>query len=140
MENPTTHEPVEHTTLGLNIRKLGVWVFLGSEAVFFGGLISTFIVSSGRSVTGPYPKDVLSLPLVSINTFVLIASSLAMVTALSAIQRGDVRKTMLWLVATVVLGLAFLGGQAFEFTHLYQSGLTLRQNLFGATFFTLTGT
>lgn len=139
MENSPVHE-TEHTTLGLNNRKLGIWVFLGSEAVFFGGLISAFIVLSGRSVTGPYPKDVLSLPLVSVNTFVLIASSLAMVTALSAIQRGDVRKAIAWLGATVVLGLAFLGGQAYEFTHLYQSSLTLQQNLFGASFFTLTGT
>lgn len=140
MENVPVHESVEHTTLGLNNRKLGIWVFLGSEAVFFGGLISAFVVLSGRSVVGPYPKDVLSLPLVSINTFVLIASSLAMVTALSAIQRGDVRKTIAWLAATVVLGLAFLGGQAYEFIHLYENSLTLQQNLFGASFFTLTGT
>jgi cytochrome c oxidase subunit III len=140
-KQPTVvHETFEHTTLGVDNRKLGVWVFLASEAVFFGALITTYAVSSVRAVQGPYPADVLSLPLVSINTFILIASSLAMVTALSHAQDNDIRGTILWLVATAVLGLAFLGGQAYEFIHLYLDGVTLSRNLFGASFFTLTGT
>jgi len=79
------------------------------------------------------------LPLTAINTFVLICSSLTMVTALSAIQSGSQKGLVRWLAATMVLGLLFLGGQAFEFTSLANQGLSLSSNLFGGTFFTLTG-
>ncbi len=137
---PVIHETFEHTSLGVDNRKMGVWVFLASEAVFFGGLITTFVISNARNQQPPYAKDVLSLPLVSVNTFILIASSLAMVTALSRAQEENLRGAIRWLITTAVLGLAFLGGQAYEFTHLYLSGLSLGQNLFGASFFTLTGT
>jgi heme/copper-type cytochrome/quinol oxidase subunit 3 len=118
---------------------MGIWVFLASEAVFFGGLITTFVVSNARNTQAPYAKDVLSLPLVSVNTFILIASSLAMVTALSRAQKGNIHGAIRWLIATAALGAAFLAGQAFEFTHLSLSGLTLGHNLFGASFFTVTG-
>lgn len=137
---PVEHDIFEHTSLGIDNRKMGIWVFLGSEAVFFAALITTYVVESVRSTQGPTPGEVLSLPLVSVNTFILIASSLAMVTALSHAQDSDIRGAIRWLMGTAVLGLAFLGGQAYEFTHLYLSGLSLHQNLFGASFFTLTGT
>lgn len=132
---------VEHETpsLGVDNRKLGVWTFLGSEVMFFSGLIVTYLVMRGRSVTGPYPNEVLGVPLVGINTFVLICSSLTMVTALAAIQRGNAGAMRRWLIATAVLGLLFLSGQAFEFATLFRDGLSLSTNLFGATFFTLTG-
>jgi heme/copper-type cytochrome/quinol oxidase subunit 3 len=112
---------------------------LGSEAVFFSALIVTYIVMRGKSVSGPLPHEALDVPLTAVNTFVLICSSLTMVTALAAIQRGDARGLRRWLIATGVLGLAFLSGQATEFTMLFQKGLSLSSNLFGATFFTLTG-
>ncbi len=132
---------VEHETpsLGVDNRKLGVWTFLGSEVMFFSGLIVTYLVMRGRSVSGPYPHEVLGVPLVGVNTFVLICSSLTMVTALAAVQRGNVGAMRRWLIATAVLGLMFLAGQAFEFTTLFRDGLSLSSNLFGATFFTLTG-
>ena len=134
------HEAMEHTSMNMDNRKLGMWVFLASEAVFFSALITTFVILHGRSPSGPTAKEVLSLPLVSINTFVLIGSSMALVTALFAAQRHDIRKATMWLIGTIVLGIAFLGGQAFEFTHLANDGVLLSSNLFGATFFTLTGT
>lgn len=121
-------------------RKFGIWVFLGSEAMFFSALIASYVVNVVKSAQGPYPHEVLSLPLVSINTFVLIASSLCMVIALSHAQDGDIPGAIRWLVGVIVLGLAFLGGQAYEFTHLYLDGLSMSRNLFGASFFTLTGT
>lgn len=140
IEKPEEHEVFEHTSLGVDSRKLGIWLFLASEALLFSALIGTFITQAHQSRSGPYPRDVLSLPLVSVNTFILIASSLAMVTALSHAQDGRIGKAVRWLIATAALGLAFLGGQAFEFYHLYNNSLTLKQNLFGAAFFTLTGT
>lgn len=139
-EQPVVHEPFEHTAMGVDNRKLGVWVFLASEALFFSALIAMYVIVSVRSTRGPYPADVLSLPLVSINTFVLIASSLAMVTALSHAQENDIPGAIRWLIGTALLGLAFLGGQAYEFIHLYNDSLSLGRNLFGAGFFTLTGT
>jgi heme/copper-type cytochrome/quinol oxidase subunit 3 len=66
-------------------------------------------------------------------------SSLCMVLALDAVLRGDRRRARLWLALTALLGLAFLGFQVYEFTHFVGEGLTLQQNLFGSTFFTLTG-
>lgn len=139
MQQTDTKNPIEVTSSGLDNNKLGIWTLLGSEAVFFSALIVTYIVNRGRSVTGPYPQQVLDIPLTALNTFILICSSLTMVTALASIQRGEMRKMRNWLVATMVLGLTFLTGQGIEFTLLSQHGLSLSSNLFGASFFTLTG-
>ncbi len=125
--------------LGVDSRKLGIWTLLGSEVMFFSSLIVAYIVMRGRSTTGPQPHEVLDVPLTAVNTFILICSSLTMVTALASIQRGDVRGVKRWLSATALLGLMFLGGQAYEFTRLFSEGLTLSSNVGGATFFTLTG-
>jgi cytochrome c oxidase subunit III len=129
----------EVASLGVDNQKLGVWTLLGSEAVFFSALITTYMIMRGRSVTGPYPPATLNVTLTAINTFLLICSSLTMVTALATIQRGDTARLPRWLIATMLLGLAFLGGQAAEFTLLMQHGLSLHSNVFGSTFFTLTG-
>jgi cytochrome c oxidase subunit 3 len=139
-EQPVSQDATEQTTLGLDNRKLGVWLFLTSETILFSGLITTFAIEVARNPSPPYPEQVLSLPLVSGNTFILITSSLAMVTALSNAQENNIRRTISWLIATAILGAAFLGGQAYEFFHLFESGLSLSSNLFGASFFTLTGT
>jgi heme/copper-type cytochrome/quinol oxidase subunit 3 len=138
-EMTTTHPPEEGTSLGIDNQKLGIWALIGSEAVFFSALIVTYIVLRGRSVSGPLPHQILDIPLTAVNTFVLICSSLTMVSALAAIQAGAVRRLRGFLIATMALGLVFLGGQAFEFTSLAQHGLSLSVNLFGASFFTLTG-
>lgn len=129
----------EVPSMGVDNRKLGIWTFLGSEVMFFSGLIVVYLVMRGRSVAGPLPHEVLDIPLTAVNTFVLLCSSLTMVTALAAIQRGNARGMRLWLIVTAVLGLLFLSGQAFEFNKLFGEGLSLSTNLFGATFFTLTG-
>ncbi len=135
---PLTHS-AEAPSLGVDNRKLGMWTLLASEAVFFSSLIMTYMVMRGKSLGGPQPHETLDVPLTAVNTFVLICSSLTMVTALAAIQRGNVRGLRRWLIATALLGLAFLSGQAVEFTLLALQGLSLSSNLFGATFFTLTG-
>ena len=127
------------TATGLNTYKVGFWVFLGSETLFFGSLISTYMVYKHQSVSGPYPHEILNIPLTSISTFVLLMSSLAMVLALAGIQRGNRTQGLFWLLMTALLGSTFLGFQAFEFTEFYHKGLTLQTNLFGSTFFVLTG-
>jgi cytochrome c oxidase subunit 1 len=125
--------------LGVDHRKLAMWVFLGSECLFFGTMIATYLAYRGGSVVGPYPHDVLNIPLTTLSTFDLLMSSLLMVLALSAVQRGDRRQARRWLFGTAFFGLIFLGFQAWEFTEFVHEGLTLQQNLFGSTFFVLTG-
>src|SRR5438034_9564478 len=89
-----------HTATGLSNAKLGMWAFLGSECLLFGALISTFLLYRGRSVSGPSPKQVYDIPYTSVSSFVLLMSSLTMVLALSAIQRGDHPMLRVWLMAT----------------------------------------
>ena len=134
------HSAAEHaTSTGLNHRKVLMWSFLGSECLFFGSLISTYLVYRDHSLVGPLPQNVFDIPYTSVSSFVLLMSSLTMVLALAAIQRGDVRGLRVWLVATGLLGTVFLGGQVYEFTSFVREGLSLSKNLFGTTFFVLTG-
>ena len=136
-----THaEATHYTSTGLDSRKIGMWTFIGSECLLFGSLISTYLVYHGKSVVGPTPHEILNIPLTSVSTFVLLMSSLAMVLALAAVTRGDTVWSRVWLAATAALGSVFLGFQAYEFTAFVHEGLTLQTNLFGSTFFVLTGT
>lgn len=133
------HSTLLPTTTGLDHRKLLMWVFLASECLFFGSLISTYLIYRGKSLVGPYPHDVFNIPYTSISAFVLLMSSLTMVLALAALRRGDHRGLRIWLMATALLGCVFLGGQMFEFTVFYREGVSLSGNLFGTSFFVLTG-
>jgi heme/copper-type cytochrome/quinol oxidase subunit 3 len=130
----------EHATSsgGIDVRKIGVWSFIGSECVFFASLISTFIVYKSRSVTGPGP-EILNIPLTSFSTFILLMSSLLMVLALAATQRGDKLWERIWLGGTVTFGLIFLGGQFYEFSSFFHEGMGLTTNLFSQSFFVLVG-
>jgi heme/copper-type cytochrome/quinol oxidase subunit 3 len=132
---------VEHppTSTGLSNTKLGMWAFLGSECLLFGALISTYILYRGRSTGGPTPEEVYDIPFTSVSSFVLLMSSLTMVLALAAIQRGDHPKLRVWLMATALLGMTFISGQVYEFTRFIQEDLYLTRNLFATTFFVLTG-
>ncbi|WP_231578014.1 cytochrome c oxidase subunit 3 [Thermorudis peleae] len=135
-----SHAPEEHATnTGISNNKLLMWTFLASDCMFFGSLIWVYMAYRGRSVQGPYPQDVLNIPYTSVSAAVLLLSSLAMVLALHGIQHGNMRRFRVWLAATAVLGTLFLGGQYYEFTEFYRHGLSLQQNLFGTTFFVLTG-
>ena len=129
-----------YTSTGIPHRKLLMWTFIGSECMLFGSLITGYVVNRGRSLVGPYPTDLLNIPFITVTTFVLLMSSLAMVLALSAVQRGRRGQARLWLAATAILGLIFLGGQYYEFSHFVHEGLGLTRNMFSATFFLLTGT
>ena len=137
------HAAVAHeehaTSTGLDNRKLFMWLFLASDCFFFGSFIASYLLYRGRSLEGPYPEDVYDIPFTSVSSFVLLMSSLTMVLALAAIQRGDLRGCRIWLLTTALLGMTFLGGQVFEFTEFYHNGLSVSTNLFGTTFFVLTG-
>ena len=133
-------EEVQHqTSTGLDNTKLAMWAFLGSECLFFGSLISTYLLYRSRTGSGPTPAEVYDIPFTSVSSFVLLMSSLTMVLALSAIQRGNHKGLRVWLLATAFLGMTFIGGQIYEFTTFYEEGLTLSQSPFGSAFFLLTG-
>jgi len=155
----TPHEHVHYTSTGLDNRKIAIWAFIGSECMLFASLISTYLIYKGRSVVGPFPHEawtspagqvfqpILNIPVTSASTFVLLMSSLFMVLALAAVEnRGKpgyagtlLGNSRIWLAATALAGATFLGFQAFEFTSFVHEGLTIRTNLFGSSFFTLTG-
>src|ERR1700704_4451684 len=116
-----------------------MWAFLGSECMFFGALIATYLLFHTHLNNGPGPRDVYNIPYTSVSSFVLLMSSLTMVLALAAIQRGDSRRLRVWLLATAFLGATFISGQVYEFTSFIREGLTIKTNLFGSSFFVLTG-
>ena len=135
-----SHAPAAlETSTGLDNRKLLMWLFLASECLLFGSLIGAYLLYRGQSVVGPYPEELFDIPFTSVSAFVLLMSSVTMVLALAAIQRGDQKGLRIWLLGTALLGLLFLSGQAFEFTEFNREGLSLSSNLFGTTFYVLTG-
>lgn len=145
-----SHEPMlaEHAPSGLeslDVRKLGMWTFLGSECVFFGSLIAMYFVyrpaifATGLADESLDPHQALNIPFTALLAFILLMSSLTMVLALNAIQNNQRRAGSYWLLATAILGACFLGGQAYEFAKLSHEGIRLADNLFGQSFLLLTG-
>lgn len=133
-------EHKEHRSTSLPDIKLMMWIFLASDCMFFGSLIGTYLVYKGRSLVGPYPLDILNIPLTTVSSFVLLMSSFLMVLALHSLRSNDIPKFRLWTFGVCFFGAIFLGFQVYEFSHFVHEGLTLQQNLFGSTFFVLTGT
>ena len=133
------HHDMGHGTTGLSNTKLAMWLFLGSECLLFGGLISTYLLYRGQTQGGPSQHDVFDIPFTSVSSFVLLMSSLTMVLAVSSITRGDMRAAKMWILSTALLGSTFVGGQVYEFTAFYREGLGYTTNIFSSAFFTLTG-
>ncbi len=129
---PTGEHDVHH------MRKVAMWVFLGSECLFFGSLITTFLLYRTRTGDGP-GAEIFDIPFTSASSFILLMSSLTMVLAHHATTRRDWRQMRIWLIATAMLGMIFLAGQVFEFTEFVHEGLTVRTSPFGSSFFVLTG-
>ena len=139
-ELPVAHHE-EHESTGIDNRKLGMWVFLSSEFLFFGALITNYLLYSNRAgFDGIYPAEIYDIPFTSVSSFVLLMSSLTMVLAHNALSRGDQNGTRTWLFATAALGAVFLGGQVFEFTEfIVEYDMTLASNPAASAFYVLTG-
>ena len=163
--NQMVHEPGFEPGMRVHNMKLGMWVFLLSEVMFFTSLIGTYIILRfAHPEHFANPGVVLNVPLTAFNTFFLICSSVTMVKAFAAIQKGNQRGLKLWLLATVLIGAGFVGIQAIEYTKLAQAGFvpmaakyhaigraaeaagateatapTVGGPLYGATFYTMTG-
>ncbi len=128
-----------HTTTGLSNTKLAMWLFLGSECLLFGGLISTYMLYRNRQSDQIGPDQLWDIPFTSATSFVLLMSSLTMVMAVSAAKRKDERRAKMWLTVTALLGALFISGQVYEFTVFYREGLGYTTSLFSSSFYTLTG-
>ena len=148
----TDHAHALETSTGLDSRKLAIWTFIGSECMFFATLISNYLVNKGKSLVGPFPHEpwtdpatgqvlepIIEIPLVTVGTALLLFSSLFIVLALNGAQKGNRKMLLGWLAATLFCGIFFVGMQVYEFNHFVHKGLTLQRNMFGASFYVLTG-
>ena len=132
------------TNTGISNNKLAMWLFLSSDCLLFGALISTFLLyRTNIGDNTPYEsavEDIFDIPFTSLSSFVLLMSSLTMVLALSAVNRDDERNGRIWLLTTAFLGMVFIGGQVYEFTTFYNEyGLGYTTNTWTSAFYTLTG-
>ncbi len=131
----SAHPP---TSLGLDMRKLGMWAFIGSESLFFATLIANFFIWRGAH-EGGLGSDHLDINLTGLGAFVLLMSSLTMVLALRGLRNGNTIAYRNNILFTAGLGTVFLGIQIYEFTHFGLEGLGMTSSMFGASFFVLTG-
>ena len=116
----------------------GILALILTESAFFSIFVVAYIFYSGKSLSGPFPRDVLSTPIV--NTICLLSSSVTIVWAVRSLHRGSARAFAFWWLLTFLLGLEFLLGTALEWRRLiYHEGFTISTNLFGTTFYSLVG-
>ena len=137
MQPPLYAEP----GAGVYNEKLGMWVFLGSEVMFFTALIGSYIILrvANPAAWAPLSERVLNVPITAVNTFLLICSSVTMVKAFAAAQLGRQQSLCRWLVATVLIGATFVGIQVVEYRELIHQGFIPSAGLFPSTFYTMTG-
>jgi len=126
--------PEGHSTM------LGFWIYLMSDCLIFAILFACYAVLGGNYAAGPAPKDLFELPLVALNTAMLLISSITFGFAVLQMQQGKVRGTQIWLAVTALFGAAFLAIELYEFQHLIHIGATPQRSAFLSAFFTLVGT
>jgi cytochrome c oxidase subunit 3 len=118
--------------------RVGILALILTESSFFLIFVVAYIFYIGKSLSGPSPREVLSVPIV--NTICLLSSSITIVLAIRSLRAGSIRNFSFWWLVTFLLGGEFLIGTAIEWHRLiYHEGLTLRTNLFGTTYYSLVG-
>ena len=128
----------DHGTGGATV--LGFWIYLMSDALIFASLFAMYGVVSTSYAGGPGPRQIFDLPLVALNTALLLASSITFGQAIPHIEAGRVGSTRFWLAVTGLLGAAFVGVELYEFSHLIAEGAGPKRSAFLSAFFTLVGT
>lgn len=123
-----------------NGTNLGFWLYLMSDCLIFAVLFATHAVLGRNYAAGPSPKDLFDLPLVAINTSMLLLSSITYGFAMLQMQKKQTGATLLWLAITGIFGLVFLGLELYEFAHLIHEGAGPQRSAFLSSFFTLVGT
>jgi len=138
MEIPYAVKP--HPLTGVANGKLGIWLFLASEVMLFGALFSSYVLLRVGADVWPHGRDIgLSVPLATLNTMVLIASSVTMVMSWASLKMNNFGKFKLYLAVTVILAFVFLGVKAFEYAEKFEHHHFPSTNTFFAIYFTLTG-
>ncbi len=128
-----------HPITGITNSKLGVWCFLASEVMLFGGLFSAYIMLRTGADSWPRGWELLNVPLATMNTLFLITSSVTMVMSWASLALKDIKKYRIYMAATILLGIAFLIVKAFEYAHKFENHHFPSTNNFYAIYFTLTG-
>ena len=116
-----------------------MWVLIASECFLFGTLITNYLINKSRGLLGPKPQEIFDINLTTLSTFDLLMSSVAMVLALHYCKEKSLRKFQFWTGMVIVGGLIFLWCQYYEFSHFMHEGLGLGTNIFGSSFYLLTG-
>ncbi|MEW5423814.1 cytochrome o ubiquinol oxidase subunit III [Amorphus sp. 3PC139-8] len=137
---PIFHVQDEHHHASGGSTMLGFWIYLMSDCLIFAVLFATYGVVGGNYAAGPAPKDLFELPLIALNTTMLLLSSITYGFAILEMQKGQARATQIWLAITGVFGLAFIGIELYEFAHLIHIGAGPQRSAFLSAFFTLVGT
>ena len=119
---------------------LGFWIYLMSDCLIFAMLFSVYGVIGGNYAGGPGPKELFELPLVALNTSMLLLSSITYGFAMLAMSRKSIAQTQIWLAITGLFGAAFIGIELYEFSHLIHIGATPQTSGFLSAFFALVGT
>jgi cytochrome o ubiquinol oxidase subunit 3 len=128
----------EHSAGGSTL--LGFWIYLMSDCLVFAALFATYGVLGGSYAGGPAPKDLFELPVVALNTSMLLLSSITYGFAMLMAYKGRVGATQGWLIVTALFGLAFVGIESHEFAHMIHDGATPQRSAFLSSFFTLVAT
>ena len=141
MTQSSTYPATPHGVLntGVNTGKLGMWVFLASEIMFFTALIGSYIVLRLGADSWPVPGDYLAVPVLAVNTFVLITSSVTMVKAVQAFDAGDNDRSARLLLLTALLGCVFLTIKLWDYNHMIHNEFKINTNLLGSIYYLLTG-
>ena len=139
---PSWHlaEDDDHDSVGNGATVLGFWIYLMSDALIFASLFAMFGVVRTNYAGGPMPHEIFELPLVALNTALLLASSITFGQAMPHIEAGRVGATRFWLAVTGLLGAGFIGIELYEFSTLIAEGAGPQRSAFLSAFFTLVGT
>ncbi|WP_315832273.1 cytochrome o ubiquinol oxidase subunit III [Bradyrhizobium prioriisuperbiae] len=137
---PVFYQVDEHPHAEGSSTMLGFWLYLMSDCLIFAMLFAAYGVLGGNYAAGPAPKDLFELPLVALNTSMLLLSSITYGFAMLTMAQNRVGQTQAWLAITGLFGAAFIGIELYEFAHLIHEGATPQRSAFLSSFFTLVGT
>lgn len=128
-----------HPVTGVTNSKLGIWCFLASEVMLFGGLFSAYVLLRTGSTSWPAAAHILNVPLATLNTLILITSSVTMVMAWASSAMRDQKKFKMYMAMTILLALGFMVVKSMEYAQKFEHHHLPKESIFFAIYFTLTG-